>query len=300
MPASDLKERPAFGIRYSAFAESREPKTEYGRERKRVDWHNTFWVGLMHLGVLFAPFTFSWGALGLCLLLHWICGGLGICLGYHRLLTHRSFRVPKWLEYLLTFFGTLSLQGGPMSWVAAHRLHHARSDAEGDPHSPQKSFFWGHMGWVLTRNPLLDHYDKYRRYVRDLEQDRFHHFIERYQALGPLLLAAALYALGGASYVVWGIFVRTTLVYHCTWLVNSASHLWGYKSFETNEGSTNNWWVALLGYGEGWHNNHHAFQISARHGLRWWELDATYLAIKILKALGLASDIRLPAPPSRA
>jgi stearoyl-CoA desaturase (delta-9 desaturase) len=221
-------------------------------------------------------------------------------MGYHRLLTHRSFQTPRFVEYLLTALGSLANQGGPLQWVAVHRVHHQHSDAQGDPHSPRDGLWWAHLLWWMPHVPALDDPTSYESYVVDLARDPVHRLFQRCHILGPLALAGLLYGLGevwggvGLSWLVWGIFVRTTLLYHATWLVNSASHLWGYRSYNTRDRSTNLWWVALLTLGEGWHNNHHAFPRSARHGLRWWELDLTYGFIRLLGLVGLARRIHLP------
>lgn len=260
-----------------------------------IHWVPTFFIVGAHVGALAGFFTFSWSALIVCLVLHWITGGLGITLTYHRLLTHRSFEVPKPVEYFLCVLASLACQGGPISWVAAHRIHHAKSDAEGDPHSPLQSFFWAHMGWCMSRNGVIDDYASYSKHAPDLAKDPVLVFLDKIHIVWTLLLAAGLYAWGGWSFVVWGIFVRLVLVYHCTWLVNSAAHVWGYQTYDSKDQSRNLWWVALLTYGEGWHNNHHAFQHSARHGLKWWEFDSTYLMIQVMKVFRLARDIKLPS-----
>ena len=257
-------------------------------------WDIIVGIAVMHLGLIFAPMTFSWKAFWVFIALQWTTGCFGVTLCYHRLLTHRSFRTPKWLEYLLTLCGSLALQGGPVKWVSTHRVHHAFADRPQDPHSPNRGFWWAHMLWLFAYDEVLDHPMKYWRYAPELARDPIHQLINKTQVLQQLILAAALYAFGGWPYVVWGIFVRTVFVYHGTWLVNSAAHIWGYQSFDTNEGSRNNWWVAIFSYGEGWHNNHHAYPNSARHGLRWWEFDVTYLTIRLLWLVGLARDIRLP------
>ncbi|MBI3251973.1 MAG: fatty acid desaturase [Candidatus Omnitrophica bacterium] len=248
----------------------------------------------MHVGAIAGFFTFSWKALGVCLFLWWLTGGVGICLGYHRYFTHRSYAIPKPLEYLLAILGCLAGEAGPISWVAAHRYHHTYSDTEKDPHSPLRGFVWAHVAWLFGREKFLAEFDLYKRYVPDMARDRFLVFLNRYHMLPAVALTAVLYAMGGWPYVVWGMFVRSVVVYHSTWLVNSASHIWGYRSFKTTDQSKNNWWVALLTFGEGWHNNHHAFQRSARHGMRWWEIDITYRTIQLLWVLGLASEIHLP------
>jgi len=260
----------------------------------RIKWEIMIGIAAVHVGALLAPFTFTWQGFWAFFWLQWITGLLGITLCYHRLLAHRSFQVPKWLEYGLTLCGALALQGGPLKWVATHRVHHAFSDRPQDPHSPRRGFWWAHVGWLFAWDETLDRPDNYTRFVPDLTRDPVHQFIEKTELLYTILLGGALYAWGGLSCLVWGVFARLVFVYHTTWLVNSAAHLWGYQSYRTNEGSRNNWWVALLSYGEGWHNNHHAYLHSAAHGLRWWEVDPTYLTIRLLGWLKLARRIRLP------
>ena len=267
---------------------------ELVQPKRHTKWEIMAGIFVIHAGVVLAPFTFTWSAFWVFFWLQWVTGLLGITLCYHRLLAHRSYQVPKWLEYVLTLCGSLALQGGPIKWVSTHRVHHAFSDRPQDPHSPTKGFWWAHMLWLFAYDEVLDHPTKHYRYVPELARDPVHMFLEKTSTLQTFVLGAILYAWGGLPYLVWGIFVRTAFVYHCTWLVNSASHMWGYQTYDTNEGSTNNWWVALLSYGEGWHNNHHAYLHSAAHGLRWWEVDPTYLHIRLLNALGLATKVRLP------
>jgi fatty-acid desaturase len=279
---------------------STKPRYRAGHDgRARLNWAHILWWGLLQAGVLLAPFTFSWSALALCLVLY-LLAGLGITMGYHRLLTHRSFQTSRFVEYGLTVLGSLANQGGPLQWVAVHRIHHQHSDADGDPHSPRDGVWWAHLLWWMPHDQVLDEPARYERYVLDLARDPVHRFLQRCHILLPLTLAGLLFGLGqlwggvGLSWVVWGIFVRTALLYHATWLVNSATHLCGYRTYRTRDRSTNLWWVALLSLGEGWHNNHHAFPRSARHGLRWWELDLTYGVIRLLSLVGLARQIHVP------
>ena len=255
------------------------------------------WIALMHLGVLAAPFTFTWPAFFLFVFLSWVTGGLGITLCYHRLLTHGSFKVPKPLEYLLTFIGCFASEGGPINWVARHRIHHAFPDTDKDPHSPRNGFWWSHVLWLFKHRPIIDDYEFYSPYAMDLVKDPVHRFLNKTHGLYQILLGIGLYLWGGLPFLVWGLFARTVFVYHVTWFVNSATHKWGYQSHAVNDDSRNLWWVALISFGEGWHNNHHAFQRSARHGLRFWEFDQTYLTIKFLSWLKLARDIHLPKIP---
>ena len=264
--------------------------TAFNLEKK---WDIALAILAIHLGAILAFWTFSWQGFWTFMALQLITG-MGVTLGFHRLLAHRSFQVPKWLEYLITICGTLSLQGGTLKWVATHRVHHAYSDRPGDPHSPNRGFWWAHMFWLFAYDEIIDEKSEYVRFVPDLASDPVHQMIHKTHVLQTFLLGAILLAVGGISVMVWGMFVRLVFVYHITWLVNSAAHIWGYQTYDTNEGSTNNWWVGVLSYGEGWHNNHHAFLHSAAHGLRWWEVDATYFAIRLLGWLGLAKRILLP------
>jgi stearoyl-CoA desaturase (delta-9 desaturase) len=227
---------------------------------------------------------------GLFLLLYWVTACLGVTLGFHRLVSHRSFQTPKWLEYFLIFCGTLSCQGGPIAWVALHRIHHKYSDLPEDPHDSNKGFWWSHMGWMLCECPANQQIE---RYSQDLQNDSFYQFCEKYFIPIQVVFGLLLYWWGGWSFVVWGVFLRLAVVFHVTWFVNSATHKFGYKTHESYDHSKNCWWVALLTFGEGWHNNHHAYQYSARHGLAWWELDLTWLTILTLKFLGLAKNIKL-------
>jgi stearoyl-CoA desaturase (delta-9 desaturase) len=253
----------------------------------------SFLIGV-HLAALAAVWHTNWWAVGVCLLLHAVFGGLGICVGYHRLLTHRSFKCPQWIEYTLALLGSFSLQGKPTDWVAQHRKHHQFPDEAGDPHNARRGFWWSHMLW-MSRIPSREGMRELReRYAPDLLRQPFYRFLDHLYVFLTIVLGALLYALGGWAFLVWGIFVRLVLTCHCTWLVNSAAHTFGYKNFDLDDLSTNCWWVALLSYGEGWHNNHHAFPTSARHGLRPWEIDLSYGFIRLLKAVGLSRDVRTP------
>lgn len=265
--------------------------------KKRYNLWVIVWIVGMHLGALAAPFTFTWPAFFLFAFLAWLTGGIGITLCYHRLLTHGSFKVPKFLEYLVTFCGLLASEGGPINWVARHRIHHAFPDTDKDPHSPRHGFWWSHVLWLFVHKPIFDNYELYCSYAPDLAKDPVHQFFNRTHGLYQILLGIALYLWGGFPFLVWGLFLRTVFVYHVTWFVNSATHKWGYKTYALKDDSSNLWWVALLSFGEGWHNNHHAFQTSARHGLKFWEFDQTYLTIKFLELLRLARDIHVPKFP---
>jgi stearoyl-CoA desaturase (delta-9 desaturase) len=255
----------------------------------------TLFLGLFHFCAVVALFMFSWKALLFALVMWWIAESLGIGMGFHRLLTHRGYKTPKWVEYCLTVCGTLALQGGPIGWVATHRLHHQNSDKEGDPHSPRDGGFWAHMGWIITGDSLHNKTTELLPYVPDLRKDKFMIWISKWHWIPMVILAIAALALGGWQYVMWGVFLRTVVGLHATYLVNSATHIWGSRRFLTKDTSTNNFWVAMLSFGEGWHNNHHAHPQSARHGLAWYEFDLNWYGIFALRTVGLAWDVKLPA-----
>jgi len=254
----------------------------------------TFFMAAFHVGAVAAFFFFGWAPLLTAVVLWWISGSLGVGMGYHRLLTHRGYKTPKWVEYLLTTCGTLALEGGPIFWVATHRVHHQNTDREGDPHTPLDGGFWAHMGWILTGKAMHNKIDSLLPYVPDLRKDKFHVWISEWHWMPQVVVGVLLLAIGGVPYLLWGMFVRTVFGLHCTWLVNSATHMWGSQRFLTGDTSTNSFWVALLTFGEGWHNNHHAAPQVARHGLAWYEIDLNWYGIKTLQILGLAWDISLP------
>lgn len=251
---------------------------------------------LFHIGALlaFLPQFFSWSAIAVCLSLYFITGCIGITLGFHRMLTHRSLRMPRVLECIVATCGTLALQGGPIEWISTHRAHHKYSDTPMDPHDANRGFFWSHFGWLVLSNPARLTDEEERRFAHDFASDPFYRFLEIGMVPIQIALGIGLFLGGGWSWVIWGIFVRLVLVYHITWFVNSASHDMGYQTYESKDLSTNNWWVAFLAWGEGWHNNHHAFPFSARHGLKWYEFDFTWLMISTLARIGLVSDVKLP------
>lgn len=250
-----------------------------------------FFVAVFHVLAVGAFFTFSWQNLAAFLVLWWVSGSLGIGLGYHRLLTHRGFKVPKWLEYTLSLFGTLALQSGPLSWVSTHRIHHAFTDQENDPHSPRHGTYWAHIGWIFRGTSQNQTEETMRRYCPDMIDDKVHRVLNRFYWVPTVLVGVGLYAIGGFGMMLWGIFLRTVVGWHFTWLVNSATHLWGSRRFETRDDSRNNGLVAALSWGEGWHNNHHAHPRSAKHGLTWYEIDINWMQLRVLEMVGLAKDV---------
>ena len=269
--------------------------------------------------LVFLPWFFSWTGVVLWFGGHFVFGTLGITLGYHRLLTHKSFTCSRWLEHFFATLGICCMEDTPARWVAIHRKHHQYSDESTDPHSPLVAFLWSHVGWVVLENPEHRSIGFYDRYARDILQDPFYLSMERHAKCMWIYFGhAALYFLAGlaigwvqtggylggvqfgASLLVWGVFLRTVTVWHVTWSVNSLTHLWGYQNYETGDHSKNNWLVGIVAMGEGWHNNHHADQRSASHGHKWWELDATNWIIHFLKLVGLAWDVVPSRVPTKS
>ncbi len=214
---------------------------------------------------------------------------LGITLGFHRMLTHRSFRANPVVKFVLLLLGSMAVQGPALEWAATHIKHHAQADREGDPHSPLDGFFHAHLGWIF--NGMVDP----NVYCRHLLKDRMVFFISRAYLLWVALSLMIPFAIGGWEGLIWGGLVRIFLLQHVTWSVNSVCHIFGKREFETNDQSHNQWLVGLLALGEGWHNNHHAFPRSAFHGLHWWQFDLSGYIIWVLEHLGLVRDVyRVP------
>ncbi len=270
--------------------------------------------GIHALALLaFVPWLFSWTGLVVAVLgVHVF--GQGINIGYHRLLTHRSFRTPKWVEHALVTLALCSMEDTPGRWVATHRFHHQNSDEQPDPHSPLVHFLWAHVGWLLVRNRRHESMPTYERYAKDVLSDPWYMRLEKdswrlpvIYTLHALLFFVVGFVIGwavwggviaglqfGLSLFVWGVLVRTVVVWHITWAVNSLTHVFGYRNYDTDDHSTNNWLIALVTVGEGWHNNHHHDQGSASNQHRWWEFDLSYYEIKLLERLGLATHVRVP------
>lgn len=249
---------------------------------------------VFHVLAIAAFFYMTIDAVLLAAVLHWTCIGWGIGMGYHRLHTHRSYKVPKFIEYFFAVCAVLTLQGGPIFWVAVHRVHHQYSDEKGDPHTPRDGRWWSHILWTIFGEALHSNTAVTGKYAPDLMRERFYRVLNTWHWVPLVLLGIGLYAVGGVPYVLWGIFFRVVFGLHATWLVNSATHLWGTRRFDTPDDSKNSMWVALLTFGEGWHNNHHAMPRSARHGLSWYEIDLTWMQIRLLERLGLAWDVQVP------
>ncbi len=279
------------------------PKSYRERFPNGVNWWNVGWMLTMNIGAVAAFWHFSWAGLLTCVVLHFATACLGVTLGYHRLLTHGSLVVARPVKYLFSIFGMLSAEGSPLFWVATHRKHHVLSDQEGDPHTPNDGFWWSHMLWFKPKLTKDQESELLSRWAPDMWKDPVQRFFDKVFPVFPIMLGVALYVIGewtmglGLSMLLWGLCMRMVLCYHSTWFVNSATHIWGYRNYETTDRSRNLWWVALISYGEGWHNNHHAHQRLARHGHTKWEVDITWMVIRAMKALGLAKKVQdeLPA-----
>lgn len=281
-----------------------------------IHWEYLLPIALVHLLACLAilPWCFSWSGVVLAAIGINVFGTLGINLCYHRLLAHRSLKVPRWLERALATVAICSLEDTPARWVANHRLHHSHSDEAPDPHSPRNGIVWSHMGWLFSRVPYRKSFSFFDKYARDILADDYYRYLERHPttALSIYCTHALVFVIAGllvgrwtggdwqhgqqlaASWLVWGVFVRTVLVWHITWSVNSLTHLFGYRTYATGEDSRNNWLVALVANGEGWHNNHHHDPASASVQHKWWEFDVTYYVILLLAGLGLATDVIPP------
>lgn len=259
------------------------------------------WMGWLYLGLLLGG---------------WILTGLGITVGFHRLLTHRSFETYSWVRAFWMMLGALSVEGSPLVWCAVHRRHHEHSDSHGDPHSPRLSgkgwwnaargLVYAQFGWLFTRywtEPEL------QRYVPDLLEEKLLLRVDRLYYLwviASLAIPTAIVGLATLSWhgallgLIWGGLVRIFMTHHITWSINSVCHVFGRRTYATTDQSTNNLLCGLLGLGEGWHNNHHAFPTSARHGLAWWQFDLSWLVIRAMQSCGLAWDVRVPSERTKA
>jgi fatty-acid desaturase len=224
-------------------------KTTNINKHGAIKWNTSIFMIIFHVGAIASLFMLSWKVIPITMLLWWISGSLGIGMGFHRLLTHRGYKTPKAVEYFLTFCGLLALEGGSINWVVTHRIHHANTDEAGDPHTPRDGRWWAHMGWILRGTAQQHEESVLQRYAPDLMKDPVHMFMNRFYYVPLILSGIGLFALGGWSFLFVGVFLRVTIGLHFTWLVNSATHLWGTRRFQTTDDSTNSWWVALLSFG---------------------------------------------------
>lgn len=247
-----------------------------------------FLVHIAALSVFFFPVT---GSLILLCLASYYLRMFAITAGYHRYLSHRAYKTSRLGQFAIAFLGCTSIQKGPLWWAANHRLHHKHSDGPDDIHSPvRRGFWWSHVGWILS----VEH-DKTRwEQIPDLAKFPELRWLNRFHLMPVVLYGALIFAIGGAEAFAWGFLLSTVLLWHGTFSINSLAHVWGAKRYETGDGSRNNFWLALITLGEGWHNNHHRFMSSARQGFFWWELDGSYLVLRALRRLGGVWDLRQP------
>jgi fatty-acid desaturase len=287
----------------------------------RVRWDYMIVFALVHLAamLIFVPYFFSWTGVAVFAISVFVFGVLGVNIGLHRLLSHRSFRTPKWFERTLATLAMCSAQETPAHWVAWHRKHHVHSDKPDDPHTPRVGIFWSHMDWLLhDHQNTMSLFSLYDKYARDIISDPYYRWIERLPISAGFfyVMHSFVYVLlaGGlgwwmygwnaegfqlaASVFVWGVPARTVYVWHITWSVNSLTHLIGYRTYQTTDDSRNSWFVALITLGEGWHNNHHSDPSSASVQHKWWEVDPIYHIIRFWSVIGLASHV-IPARPTR-
>jgi stearoyl-CoA desaturase (delta-9 desaturase) len=265
--------------------------------------HTLPYIGV-HVGALLVFFVgFSWIALATCLLLYWV-RMFGITGGYHRYFSHRSFKTTRTFQFILAVLGNASAQMGPLWWAAHHRHHHRHSDTEDDTHSPHiHGFLWSHTGWFLSPR----HAETNGKEIRDLVKYPELIWLNENHSVVPILLASSLFGLGlalaawapwlgtnGLQMLIWGFFLSTVILYHGTFTINSLAHIFGYRTFETRDSSRNNWLLAILTMGEGWHNNHHRYPSSERQGFYWWEFDLTHLVLRGLEKVGIVWDLREP------
>ncbi|MBI1814241.1 MAG: acyl-CoA desaturase [Deltaproteobacteria bacterium] len=251
-----------------------------------------FW--LVHVACALVLFTgVSWSAVAVGLATYWT-RMFGITAGYHRYFSHRAFKTSRAFQFVLAVLGTTSVQKGVLWWAANHRNHHKYSDLPEDLHSPiQRGFWWSHVGWILSP----DYDETLFERIPDMAKYPELRWLNQHYLVPPVTLAVALFMLGGMSWLVWGFFVSTVLLWHSTFLINSLAHVYGSRRYDTADTSRNNVWLALLTFGEGWHNNHHHFMNSVRQGFFWWEIDVSYYILKALSWVGITWD--LIEPPAR-
>jgi stearoyl-CoA desaturase (delta-9 desaturase) len=255
-----------------------------------LDWvtYCLYWgVHVAALGVFFTGVTPT--ALALFAATFWL-RMFGITGGYHRYFAHKTYKTSRAFQFALALLGTAATQKGPLWWASLHRIHHRESDGPGDVHSPKQGFWYSHQGWIFDKRWQATRLDLIPDFARYPEI----RWLNRWHFVPPVALAVACFAIGGWPGLFWGFFLSTTVLWHSTYTINSLSHVFGKRRFETDDTSKNNWALALLTLGEGWHNNHHHYMASCRQGFRWWEVDVTYYALRGLAALGLVWDVREP------
>jgi stearoyl-CoA desaturase (Delta-9 desaturase) len=271
----------------------------------RINWFRCLPFLLLHLACI-AVWWVGWSGFALCTAVGlYVVRMFAITGIYHRYFSHRTYRTSRWMQFVFALLGASSAQRGPLWWAAHHRSHHKFSDTQPDPHSPIRHGFWrSHVGWFMTNRHFLTDYRRIHDFARFPEL----RWLNRFDVIVPVVLAVLLYFVGhllhhavpslgvtGWQLVVWGFVVSTTLLFHATASINSLAHLIGRRRYDTGDDSRNNFFLALITLGEGWHNNHHKFRSCTRQGFYWWEIDLTYYALKFLAAIGLIWDLR-PVP----
>ncbi len=280
--------------------DSSKVKTDTGNH---IDWLRVLPFLIIHLSC-FAVIWVGWSpfAVTFCVIMYGL-RMFAITGFYHRYFSHKAFRTSRPMQFLFAVLGASAIQRGPLWWASHHRHHHANSDQAMDAHSPsQHGFIWSHIGWFLADVNFSTRTER----VQELAKFPELRFLDRFDVLVPLLMVGSIYGLGrwlesaapylhtnGLQLLTWGFAISTVVLYHATFSVNSLAHLWGSRRYATKDHSRNNFWLALLTLGEGWHNNHHHFPGSAKQGYYWWEIDLTYYALRLLAACGLIWDLRL-------
>lgn len=274
-------------------------------ETDKISWYRVVPFILMHVAVLGVFIVeFSWFAIWVAVFMY-IVRMFAITAFYHRYFSHKNFQTSRFVQFVFALIGASAAQRGPLWWASHHRVHHAKSDTEDDPHSPKhRGFLWSHMLWFLSDRNFPAVTSK----IKDFSQYRELRILDRFDMLVPVLTAVTLYAIGeylgsrfeslatsGWQLLIWGYFVSTVFLYHATYTINSLAHRYGSRRFETKDSSRNNWLLAILTLGEGWHNNHHYYCGTVRQGFRWYEIDLSFYILKIMSYLGLVWDLK-PIP----
>lgn len=263
--------------------------TTDNERREHYRWFSALPFLFIHIACTAAFFvTFHWQYAGWAVALYAV-RMFGITAGYHRYFSHRSYELSRVNQFLIAFLAETSCQKGVLWWAAHHRTHHIESDTANDVHSPrQRSFWWAHIGWILSS----DYNDYDPRLIADFGRYPELRYLDRYHLIPPALLGIALFLLGGFPLFIWGFLISTVILYHGTFCINSLAHVWGVRRFNTPDDSRNNFLLAIITLGEGWHNNHHQNKHACRQGLYWWEVDVTYYVLRALAFVGVVRKIR--------
>jgi len=268
------------------------PSAAFSHENDRVNWWKSIPFIGVHVAAVVGVITLGWSWSGLALALAWYAVRMfGVTAGYHRYFAHRTYKAGRGMQLFLAFLGTLALQKGVLWWAAHHRAHHKYSDEPEDIHSPvQRGFWWSHVGWILCDRYMETDWKR----IQDMSKYPELVWLNRNFLIVNIAQAAAFYALFGMWGLVWGFFVSTTVLWHGTFTINSLSHVFGSRRYVTNDDSRNNWFLALITLGEGWHNNHHHYQRATNQGFFWWEIDIAYYVLRGLSYLGLVRELHTP------